>query len=195
MELASATLLVGHEFSNFRTAVGQLIFMAPWRRDMLGRWSKDGWVGAPPYFIAHTDAYHIITAPGLHVPKVSVRENNGEVSYQPLIEHGSLQVRQDGGHANQVPRVTLWRTRPHKCRRRVFFFRWDVDACEELYTIVSSNCEAQLFESPSRDLPHTCFTHADICHIDGRLAAKKDNHSWARRTVPSLARHMTGSTH
>ena len=24
---------------------------------------KDGWVGAPPYFIAHTDAYHIITAP------------------------------------------------------------------------------------------------------------------------------------
>ena len=29
----------------------------------VGRWSKDGWVGAPPYFIAHTDAYHIITAP------------------------------------------------------------------------------------------------------------------------------------
>ena len=28
------------------------------------RWSKDGWVGAPPYFIAHTDTYHIITAPG-----------------------------------------------------------------------------------------------------------------------------------
>ena len=22
----------------------------------LGRWLKDGWVGAPPYFIAHTDA-------------------------------------------------------------------------------------------------------------------------------------------
>ena len=29
----------------------------------LGRWLKDGWVGAPPYFIAHRDAYHIITAP------------------------------------------------------------------------------------------------------------------------------------
>ena len=23
---------------------------------ILGRWLKDGWVGAPPYFIAHTDA-------------------------------------------------------------------------------------------------------------------------------------------
>ena len=29
------------------------------------RWAKDGWVGTPPYFIAHTDAYHIITAPVL----------------------------------------------------------------------------------------------------------------------------------
>ena len=34
MELASATLLDGHEYTNFRTAVGKLIFMAPWRPDM-----------------------------------------------------------------------------------------------------------------------------------------------------------------
>ena len=34
MELASATPLDGQENSNFRTAVGKLIFMAPWRRDM-----------------------------------------------------------------------------------------------------------------------------------------------------------------
>ena len=34
MELASATPLDGHEYSNFRTAVGKLIFMAPWRPDM-----------------------------------------------------------------------------------------------------------------------------------------------------------------
>ena len=27
------------------------------------RWAKDGWVGTPPYFIARTDAYHILTAP------------------------------------------------------------------------------------------------------------------------------------
>ena len=33
MELASATPL-GHKYFNFRTAVGKLIFMAPWRRDM-----------------------------------------------------------------------------------------------------------------------------------------------------------------
>ena len=30
MELASATPLDGHDHSNFRTAVGKLIFMAPW---------------------------------------------------------------------------------------------------------------------------------------------------------------------
>ena len=36
------------------------------------RWAKDGWVGTPPYFIAHTDAYHIITAPGhLFFPSLS----------------------------------------------------------------------------------------------------------------------------
>ena len=34
MELASATPLDGHDYSNFRTAVGKLIFMAPWRPDM-----------------------------------------------------------------------------------------------------------------------------------------------------------------
>ena len=34
MELASATPLDGHEYTNFRTAVGKLIFMAPWRPDM-----------------------------------------------------------------------------------------------------------------------------------------------------------------
>ena len=34
MELASATSLDGHDYSNFRTAVGKLIFMAPWRSDM-----------------------------------------------------------------------------------------------------------------------------------------------------------------
>ena len=34
MELASATPLVGHDYSNFRRAVGNLIFMAPWRPDM-----------------------------------------------------------------------------------------------------------------------------------------------------------------
>ena len=34
MELASATPLDGHEYSNFRTAVGKLIFTAPWRPDM-----------------------------------------------------------------------------------------------------------------------------------------------------------------
>ena len=34
MELALATPLVGHEYSNVRTAVGTLIFMAPWRPDM-----------------------------------------------------------------------------------------------------------------------------------------------------------------
>ena len=35
-----------------------------WCRSVMERWSKDGWVGAPPYFIAHTDACHTITAPG-----------------------------------------------------------------------------------------------------------------------------------
>ena len=34
MELASATPLDGHEYSNFRTAVGNLIFLAPWSPDM-----------------------------------------------------------------------------------------------------------------------------------------------------------------
>ena len=34
MELASATPLDGHDYSNFRSAVGKLIFMAPWRPDM-----------------------------------------------------------------------------------------------------------------------------------------------------------------
>ena len=34
MELASATPVDGHDYSNFRTAVGKLIFMAPWRPDM-----------------------------------------------------------------------------------------------------------------------------------------------------------------
>ena len=34
MELASATPLDGREYSNFRTAVGKLITMAPWRPDM-----------------------------------------------------------------------------------------------------------------------------------------------------------------
>ena len=34
MDLASATPLDGHDYSNFRTAVGKLIFMAPWRPDM-----------------------------------------------------------------------------------------------------------------------------------------------------------------
>ena len=34
MELASATPHDGHDYSNFRTAVGKLIFMAPWRPDM-----------------------------------------------------------------------------------------------------------------------------------------------------------------
>ena len=32
--IASAIPLDGHEYSNFRTAVGKLIFMAPWRPDM-----------------------------------------------------------------------------------------------------------------------------------------------------------------
>ena len=34
MELASAIPLDGHDCSNFRTAVGKLIFMAPWRPDV-----------------------------------------------------------------------------------------------------------------------------------------------------------------
>ena len=34
MELASATPLSGHDHSNFRTAVGKLIFMAPWKPDV-----------------------------------------------------------------------------------------------------------------------------------------------------------------
>ena len=34
MELASATPLDGHDYPNFRTAFGKLIFMAPWRPDM-----------------------------------------------------------------------------------------------------------------------------------------------------------------
>ena len=34
MELASATPLDGQEYSNFRAAVGKLIFTAPWRPDM-----------------------------------------------------------------------------------------------------------------------------------------------------------------
>ena len=34
MEFASATPLDGHDYFNFRTAVGKLIFMAPWRPDM-----------------------------------------------------------------------------------------------------------------------------------------------------------------
>ena len=34
MELASVTLLDGHHYSNFRTAVGKLIIMAPCRPDM-----------------------------------------------------------------------------------------------------------------------------------------------------------------
>ena len=33
MELASATPLDGHDYSNFRTAVGKRIFMAPLRPD------------------------------------------------------------------------------------------------------------------------------------------------------------------
>ena len=37
MELASATPLDGHDYSNFRTAVGKLIFMANWRPDMQSR--------------------------------------------------------------------------------------------------------------------------------------------------------------
>ena len=31
----------------------------------MGRWLKDGWPGAPPDFIARTDACHTITAPEL----------------------------------------------------------------------------------------------------------------------------------
>ena len=34
MEFAAAILLDGHDCSNLRTAVGKLIFMAPWRPDM-----------------------------------------------------------------------------------------------------------------------------------------------------------------
>ena len=34
MELASAIPLDGHDYSNFRTAVGKLIFLAPWRPGM-----------------------------------------------------------------------------------------------------------------------------------------------------------------
>ena len=34
MELATAIPLDGHDYSNFRTAIGKLIFMAPWRTDM-----------------------------------------------------------------------------------------------------------------------------------------------------------------
>ena len=34
MERGSATPLDGHDYSNFRTAVGKLIFMAPWRPDV-----------------------------------------------------------------------------------------------------------------------------------------------------------------
>ena len=34
LELVSATPLDGCDYSNFRTAVGKLTFMAPWRRDM-----------------------------------------------------------------------------------------------------------------------------------------------------------------
>ena len=34
MELPSATPVDGHDYSNFRTAVGKLIFMANWRSDM-----------------------------------------------------------------------------------------------------------------------------------------------------------------
>ena len=30
----------------------------------MGRWLEVGWEGSPPYFVARTDAYHIITAPG-----------------------------------------------------------------------------------------------------------------------------------
>ena len=33
MELASAIPLGGHDYSNFRTAVGKLVFMAPWTPD------------------------------------------------------------------------------------------------------------------------------------------------------------------
>ena len=34
MELATAIPLNGHDYSDCRTAVGKLIFMAPWRPDM-----------------------------------------------------------------------------------------------------------------------------------------------------------------
>ena len=34
MELASATPLDGHDYSNFRTASGKFMFIAPWRPDM-----------------------------------------------------------------------------------------------------------------------------------------------------------------
>ena len=34
VELASPTPLDGHDYSNFRAAVGKLIFVAPWRPDM-----------------------------------------------------------------------------------------------------------------------------------------------------------------
>ena len=33
-ELVTAILLDGHDYSNFRTAVGKSMFMAPWRPDM-----------------------------------------------------------------------------------------------------------------------------------------------------------------
>ena len=33
MELATAILVESHDYSNFRTAIGQFIFMAPWRPD------------------------------------------------------------------------------------------------------------------------------------------------------------------
>ena len=35
-----------------------------WCTAVMGRWLEVGWEGSPPNFIAHTDAYHIITAPG-----------------------------------------------------------------------------------------------------------------------------------
>ena len=42
-----------------------------WCRAVMGRWLKDGWVGAPPYFIAHTDAiphHHSTSASFLSLP-------------------------------------------------------------------------------------------------------------------------------
>ena len=53
----------------------------------MGRWLKDGWVGAPPYFIAHTDAL-----PHHHSTRASFFLSFSFRFLETLGVHGSLRL-------------------------------------------------------------------------------------------------------